>query len=89
MLTTVKAVVQGERIEWQEAVENVLPQNERVEVLVTILNEQSDGVSADEKAKRRVAALERLAARGTLSIPDPVEWQRRIREDRDLPGRQS
>jgi hypothetical protein len=34
-------------------------------------------------------ALERLAAADALSrIEDPVEWQREIRKDRPLPGRE-
>lgn len=32
---------------------------------------------------------ERIAARNTMpSIPDPAEWQREIRKDRPLPGRE-
>jgi hypothetical protein len=34
-------------------------------------------------------ALERLAARNAFAeIEDPVAWQREIREDRPLPGRE-
>jgi hypothetical protein len=36
-----------------------------------------------------VSALEELArAGGIASIPDPAAWQREIREDRPLPGRE-
>ena len=36
-----------------------------------------------------VSALEELAmAGGIASIPDPSAWQRDIREDRPLPGRE-
>jgi hypothetical protein len=35
------------------------------------------------------ALLEKLAKRRTFStIPDPVKWQREIRQDRVLPGRE-
>jgi hypothetical protein len=35
------------------------------------------------------AALELVAARGGLvAIPDPLQWEREQREDRDLPGRE-
>jgi hypothetical protein len=49
-------------------------------------------ISADEdktERGRRVAAiLKELADLGTFSnVKDPVQWQRRIREDRPLPGR--
>jgi hypothetical protein len=41
-------------------------------------------------ARQRVEALERLAALGGIkSIPDPVAWQREIRKDRPLPGREN
>ena len=34
------------------------------------------------------AILERLAMRGAVTgIDDPVAWERSLREDRDLPGR--
>jgi hypothetical protein len=40
-------------------------------------------------ARQRVEALERLAAAGGIkSIRDPVAWQREIRRDRPLPGRE-
>lgn len=38
---------------------------------------------------RGIAALERLAEMGAFDhIEDPGEWQREIREDRPLPGRE-
>ncbi|MCC6795994.1 MAG: hypothetical protein IT366_12825 [Candidatus Hydrogenedentes bacterium] len=42
-----------------------------------------------EMVARRMEALEALRALGGLSdvIPDPVAWQREMREDRPLPGR--
>ena len=38
---------------------------------------------------RAVEILRRIAKRGTLAkaIPDPAAWQREIRQDRPLPGR--
>jgi hypothetical protein len=43
-----------------------------------------------EMIARRMKALEELRTAGGLSdvIPDPVEWQREIRRDRPLPGRE-
>ena len=67
-----------------------------IEFLETKSMAQSKGAStpatADEdKAERgrRVAAiLKDLADLGAFSnVNDPVQWQRRIREDRPLPGR--
>lgn len=34
-----------------------------------------------------VRFLEEIAARGGVNILDPVAWQREVREDRTLPGR--
>jgi hypothetical protein len=39
--------------------------------------------------REAIAALERIAARGGFRhIKDPGEWQREIREDGPLPGRE-
>ena len=39
--------------------------------------------------ERAMNALRRIALRGGIrSIPDPVAWQREIRKDRPLPGRE-
>lgn len=43
-----------------------------------------------ERWREAVEALKRIAVRGTLAalIPDPVAWQREIRKDRPLLGRE-
>lgn len=43
-----------------------------------------------EMIEKRMAAFQALRALGGLKhvIPDPVEWQREIRKDRPLPGRE-
>ncbi len=50
--------------------------------------ENKSGI-AKEKARTPLDALKALRERGGLShlIPDPVAWQREIRKDRPLPGR--
>lgn len=89
MLTTLKATVEGDKLCWQESPDGLLPANQPVPVLVTILNGKSE-VSAAEHGHRRVAVLHKLAALNALSkIPDPAKWQREAREDRELPGRES
>ena len=88
MLNTLKAVVEGDRIRWQEPVDDILDKDHAVEVLVTVLKNREAGISPAERGKRRVAALQKLAAMNAFSsIEDPVQWQREGREDRDLPGR--
>ena len=54
-----------------------------------------EAVSAGETAARQanwqeaMDALRRIATRGGIrSIPDPAAWQREIRKDRPLPGRE-
>lgn len=90
MLSTLKAVVQGDKIRWQEAVDDVLPSDHPVEVLVTILEGRPNGLSPEERGRRRVTALQRLAALNAFSkVEDPVQWQQESREDRQLPGRGS
>ena len=54
-----------------------------------------ESISAGDAAARQASwqramdALRRIAARGGIrSIPDPVAWQREMRQDRPLPGRE-
>lgn len=43
----------------------------------------------EERGKRIKESLQALAGKGTFAdIKDPLEWQRRIRKDRPLPGRE-
>ena len=73
-----------------------LPPEKQVEVLdfVTFLQQQVQATRSEaaeqERKKRLRKAFEKLAELGTFSeITDPVEWQRQIRKDRPLPGRDS
>jgi hypothetical protein len=87
MLSTLKATVQGGKIDWQEATENIVPSDRPIEVLVTILGNHPNGPSPEERGRLRVAALQKLAALNAFSgIDDPVQWQQETRQDRDLPG---
>jgi hypothetical protein len=89
VLTTLKATVEGDKLRWQESPDGLLPANRPVPVLVTILNGKGEA-SAAEQGRRRVTVLQKLAALNALSkIPDPAKWQREIRDDRELPGRES
>jgi hypothetical protein len=90
MLTTLKAVVHGDRIQWLEASEQTFPAAHPVAALITPLQEQAATVPDQQRAERRLAALKKLAAINAFSgIPDPLEWQRETRIDRELPGRPS
>jgi len=88
MLKTYKARLKGERLEWSGEVP--LAASQEADVLVTVLPplELAEG-ERRERGAGMAAALREIAARGGIrSIPDPVAWQREIREDRPLPGRE-
>lgn len=81
-----KAIVRGDRIEWEDNVPEQIRGQRAVTVLVTVADQPD---TADDTRGRRMAeVLERLAASGGVaSITDPLQWQREQRQDRDLPGR--
>ena len=72
-----------------------LPPEKQTEVLdfINFLKTQAEraySASAEAGRSRRIkAALQTLAELGTFAdIEDPVEWQRQMRKDRPLPGRE-
>ena len=84
MLETYRAILLKDRVEWQDEA----PKHDHpVHVHVTVL----DRVAADADQSRGQAmaeALQRIADRGGLAgIADPAAWQREVRRDRPLPGR--
>ena len=86
MLATYQAVLKGDRLEWTEAIPSLLQEGEGVPVIVTILPATPE--VAAKRGREMAAALEDMAAQGGIeSIPDPVAWQREIRQDPPLPGR--
>ena len=73
-----------------------LPPEKQGEVLdfITFLQERAksarSGYAEAERKKLLRKAFETLAELGTFAdITDPVEWQKQIRKDRPLPGRES
>jgi hypothetical protein len=84
MSESYKAILKGNRLEWTDTAPSDLAGEQQVEV--TILDE-ADGLG--DRRRRMAEALEKLAAADAFSeIADPVEWQREIRKDRPLPGRE-
>lgn len=83
---TYRAVLRGNQVEW---IDNPPPPEGPTEVAITLL--KPEPVSEEARRAQRqlaVAALAELAAAGGISsIPDPAAWQREIRQDRALPGR--
>ena len=85
MLRTFEALLKGKLLEWT----NDAPQqsDRPLKVYVTLLEEKSS-ISADIRRQKIVEILEKLAASQTFAeITDPVAWQREMRQDRPLPGR--
>jgi hypothetical protein len=87
MIRPYRALLRGNRLEWlEEAPESQT--DHPLSVQVTILEQ---GSVPEERSRGQAMAtlLEHLAARGALSdITDPVMWQRELRQDRALPGRE-
>jgi hypothetical protein len=83
MFPAYAAVLRDGRLEW-ESQPPPLPDDVPVRVQVTFL----EPTPAMDSGRRAADALDRLAQAGGLSsFGDPVEWQRDVRADRPLPGR--
>jgi len=87
MMRTYKALLHGDRLEWLgEAPE--LQTDAPVSVHVMVL-EQEPPTEVHARGHAMAALLEQLAERRTFStITDPVRWQRELRQERVLPGRE-
>ena len=80
-----EAILKGNLLEWANEVPR---QGDRpVRVYVT-LQEEPSTLSAEFRRQRIVEILEKIAENNVFAdISDPVEWQRDLRQDRPLPGR--
>jgi hypothetical protein len=80
-----EAILKGNLLEWANEVPR---QGERpVRVYVTLQEDRST-LSAEFRRQKIVEILEKIAANNVFAeISDPVEWQRDLRQDRPLPGR--
>jgi hypothetical protein len=86
-MRTYRALLHGDRLEWLEDAPE--PQTDApLRVHVTVL-EQEPLVGVHARGHAMAAILEKLAERRTFSaVTDPVRWQRELRQDRGLPGRE-
>ncbi len=89
MLNTYRAVLKGSRIEWRGESPPEISAGRDVAVEVTVLRDDRFKASrAPDAGKRMASALEKLATSTAVAdIDDPVDWQRKMRQDRPLPGR--
>jgi hypothetical protein len=84
MPETYRAILRGDRLEWTDPGPVDLNPEQPVEVI--ILDEPDQTAN---RGRRMAEAIEKLAATDAFSeISDPSEWQREIRKDRPLPGRE-
>ena len=86
-MRTYRALLRGDHLEWLgEAPE--CQTDVPLSVHVTVV-EPGPVAEAHAHGPAMAAILEKLAARSTFAaIPDPVRWQRELRQDRALPGRE-
>lgn len=83
MSQTYRATFAGDHVQWRD--ENP-PGPGPLQVQITVLGPVATTTVPNGEAV--AAAMQALADSGGIkSIPDPVAWQREIRRDRPLPGR--
>jgi hypothetical protein len=84
MLRTYKAVLRGNHVEW---IDTPPAPARPTPVHITLLEDEPGELTA--RAQEMAAALESLARVGGLSsITDPAAWQRELRQDTPLSGRE-
>ena len=90
MAETFQALLTGDQLKWNPSRPAKLPQDKPILVNVTVVDDRvvDDPVSEAPPGAAMSAALEQLARIAPFAdIDDPVEWQRTLRSDRSLPGR--
>ena len=84
-MRTYTAFLRGDRLEWL----GEAPESQTDAPLCVHVTIVEPAVEAHARGPAMAALLEKLAARSTFAaIPDPVKWQRELRQDRALPGRE-
>ena len=85
METTYRAVLHGDHIEWIDPPPDI---EQPVQVHITLVTEPSSVLEV-KRGQAMADALAGLAHLGGLpEIADPIAWQREIRQDRELSGRE-
>lgn len=80
-----KAIIRGNRLEWIGGPPALGP---AASVTITVDEDDAEGVDERTLGDGTIKQiLEDLAEQGGIDIADPVAWQRDIRRDRALPGR--
>jgi len=84
MLTTYKATLHGDKIEWSKDVPQEVAMGKTVTVQITILDE---ALSTKKQGQQMAAALSKLAHSQTFADVDAGAWERKARIDKQLAGR--
>ena len=104
MLQTFEARLKGNQLEWVDEIpKQTYKTHQPISVYVILREEEptkeSDilrkpGIVTENEDERRrrgqqmAKILQKIADTGGTNIDDPVAWQREIRRDRPLPGRE-
>ncbi len=87
MLHTYNAILRGNEIEWLDEKPEGAGAGRPLKVQVKIVEEESEQKKPNGKLAAEI--LEKLSRSDPFKdIEDPVAWQREIRKDRPLPGRE-
>ena len=83
MLNTYRALLRGDRLEWQG--EMLETEEGTVTVRVTLEGEPFSEDAGGPQGERMAAALERLAGLDPFAAEDdPAQWEKEQRQERDL-----
>ncbi|MFO8099743.1 MAG: hypothetical protein R6T83_09015 [Salinibacter sp.] len=83
MLRTYEGILEGDCVRW--AGEDVPATDRPLRVHITVLEEET---VKEKRGQQMADALSKLAESGAFSgVEDPSAWQREVRQDRPLPGR--
>ncbi|MEF8815995.1 MAG: hypothetical protein V5A58_04345 [Salinibacter sp.] len=83
MLRTYEGILEGDRVRW--AGDDVPATDRSPRVHITVLEEETE---KEKRGQQMADALSKLAESGAFGgSEDPSAWQRDIRRDRPLPGR--
>lgn len=84
MLETYKAIIHGDKIEWEKDAPQILDEKNSIAVYITVIDE----IDNLPDGKKMAEVLQTLALKGGISaIENPSEWQREQRRERNLAGR--
>jgi len=87
MLSTYRALLRGQVLEWLNDRPKDLSPDRAVVVHVTFL-EETPYAQTTEQGRQMAAILEKIAqSASSVATLDPIQWEREMRQERVLPGR--